>query len=106
MKLKILFFKNWCASYATIPLSWFAIQYKQIIIYLSLYIYTPKAWFTMQEEVSFVKKCVDPRCGTCAYIEEGNKILKSGMEITGNSSMNCKFENVIYCAICPTCKQF
>lgn len=66
-----------------------------------------KARFTMQEEIPSVKKCGDPRCGTCAYIEEGNTILlKSGMEIRANSSMNCKSENVIYCAICPTCKEF
>lgn len=66
-----------------------------------------KARFTMQEETPSVKKCGDPRCGTCAYIEEGNTILlKSGMEIRANSSMNCKSENVIYCAICPTCKEF
>lgn len=60
-----------------------------------------KARFTMREEIPFVKKCGDSRCGTCAYIEEGNIILlKSGIKIRANSSMNCKSENVIYCAIC------
>ncbi|XP_062610424.1 uncharacterized protein LOC134272191 [Saccostrea cucullata] len=66
-----------------------------------------KARFTTQEEIPTIKKCGDPRCGTCSYLEEGNKIqLKSGMEIRTNSSMNCKSENVIYCAICPTCKEY
>lgn len=65
-----------------------------------------KARFTMQEEIPSVKKCGDPRCGTCAYIEGDTILLKSGMEIRANSSMNCKSENVIHCAICPTCKEF
>ena len=51
-----------------------------------------------------VKKCGDPRCGTCEYIEEGeNKTLKNGKEIKPNASMHCKSENLIYCATCPTC---
>ena len=51
-----------------------------------------------------VKKCGDPRCGTCDYIEEGDKItLKTGEELKANASMDCKSANIIYCATCPTC---
>ena len=51
-----------------------------------------------------VKKCGDPRCGTCDYIEEGDKItLKTGEELRANASMDCKSANIIYCATCPTC---
>lgn len=61
----------------------------------------------MQEEILFVKKCGDLRCGICVYIEEGNIILlKFGMEICVNLLMNCKLENVIYCVICLICKEF
>ena len=66
-----------------------------------------KARFTTKEDIPSVTKCGDPRCGTCTYIKEGNRIqLKSGMEIRANLPMNCKSQNLIYCAICPTCEDF
>lgn len=34
-----------------------------------------------------------------------SKTLKSGTVITPNRSMNCKSENIIYCATCPTRSQ-
>ncbi|KAK3097441.1 hypothetical protein FSP39_009676 [Pinctada imbricata] len=54
-----------------------------------------------------VQKCGDPRCGTCEIIEEGSsKILKSGHTLRPNDHMNCKSQNLIYCATCPTCNYF
>ncbi|VDI10661.1 Hypothetical predicted protein [Mytilus galloprovincialis] len=51
-------------------------------------------------------KMRDPRCGTCEMLEVGqSKTLKSGTVIKPNKSMNCKSENVIYCATCPTCNK-
>ena len=65
------------------------------------------AKFISQKETKRISKCGDPRCGTCEYIEEGeNIILKTGRKIIPNANMNCKSENLIYCAICPTCKEF
>ncbi|XP_062601156.1 uncharacterized protein LOC134262845 [Saccostrea cucullata] len=53
-----------------------------------------------------VKKCCDPRCGTCEYLEEGSeKTLKCGKKLTPNANMTCKSENVIYCITCPTCDE-
>ncbi|XP_056012120.1 uncharacterized protein LOC130052095 [Ostrea edulis] len=55
-------------------------------------------------KVKYVKKCGDPRCGTCEYIEEGDSItFKSGKILKVNANLNCKSENLIYCATCPTC---
>jgi hypothetical protein len=66
-----------------------------------------KARFTTKEDILSVTKCGDPRCSTCSYIKEENRIqLKSGMEIRAKLPMNCKSQNLIYCAICPTFKEF
>ena len=60
-----------------------------------------------ESSTSCVHKCGDPRCGTCEIIEEGStKILKSGQILRANDRMNCKSQNLIYCATCPTCKEF
>lgn len=62
------------------------------------------AKFTSTDERKCVKRCGDPRCGTCVHLEEGNeKILKSGKRLNPNASMDCKTLNVIYCLTCPTC---
>ena len=64
-----------------------------------------KARFS-SNETKRVRKCGDLRCGTCEYIVEGDKLtLKSGKELKPNADMNCKSENLIYCAICPTCDE-
>lgn len=65
-----------------------------------------KSKFESEETEFKVTKCGDKRCGTCAYIDEGNSItFKSGTTFRINASMNCKSENLIYCATCPTCKE-
>ncbi|VDI57978.1 Hypothetical predicted protein, partial [Mytilus galloprovincialis] len=64
-----------------------------------------RAQFSTQK-VAEIHKCGDPRCGTCEMLEVGqSKTLKSGTVIKPNKSMNCKSENVIYCATCPTCNK-
>ncbi|VDI57593.1 Hypothetical predicted protein [Mytilus galloprovincialis] len=64
-----------------------------------------RAQFSTQK-VAEIQKCGDPRCGTCEMLEVGqSKTLKSGTVIKPNKSMNCKSENVIYCATCPTCNK-
>ena len=51
-----------------------------------------------------VKKCSDPRCGTCNYLQTGNQlILKNGMVFCIRTTMDCKTENLIYCITCPGC---
>lgn len=62
-----------------------------------------KAKFSSSNTIS-IKKCGDPRCGTCDLIQEGEGIiLKSGQILKPNAPMNCKSSNLIYCATCPTC---
>ncbi|XP_062606683.1 uncharacterized protein LOC134268439, partial [Saccostrea cucullata] len=65
-----------------------------------------KAKFSSSNQ-SVVRKCSDPRCGTCDFIQEGEQItLKNGKVLKPNTSMNCKSSNLIYCAICPTCGEY
>lgn len=65
-----------------------------------------KSKFESEETEFKVTKCGDKRCGTCPYIDEGNSItFKSGTKFRINASMNCKSENLVYCATCPTCKE-
>ncbi|VDI26394.1 Hypothetical predicted protein [Mytilus galloprovincialis] len=64
-----------------------------------------RAKFSTQN-VAEIQQCGNPRCGTCEMLEVGqSKTLKSGSVIKPNRNMNCKRENIIYCAICPTRNQ-
>ena len=56
-----------------------------------------------------VSKCNRGNCGLCQYnnIIEGKSVtLINGKVIKPNASLSCKSKNVVYCIICPSCKEF
>lgn len=54
-----------------------------------------------------IKKCGEPRCGTCKYLYEGSryKFQNQNEDFIINNEMNCKTRNVIYAIICAGCGQ-
>lgn len=61
-----------------------------------------KAKFSSSNTIS-IKRCSDPWCETCDFIQEGEGIIKknSGQILKPNVPMNCKSFHIIYCATCP-----
>ena len=53
-----------------------------------------------------MRKCGDPRCGTCEYIDGGDYIsFKSGDAFKVDRTINCKSQNLINCATCSSWKE-
>ena len=58
-----------------------------------------------------VKICNKPRCGLCIHghnnLLEGESItLKNGKVIKANKLITCESTNLVYCVICPRCREF
>lgn len=53
-----------------------------------------------------VKKCKEPRCGTCDILLEGHSYDFNGKQFKINSPMSCTSQNVIYVITCPGCNEF
>lgn len=53
-----------------------------------------------------VKKCNEPRCGTCPYLLEGKAFIfkNNNYKFTVRNDMNCKSSNLIYVIRCEGCK--
>ena len=66
-----------------------------------------RAQFTSTSEETYkISKCLDPRCGTCQFILEGDLFkFKNGKTFRVNDNMSCKSKNLIYCMICPSCSE-
>ena len=51
-------------------------------------------------------KCTNKRCLTCKQvIDKDTYTTKNGTTLKRNEKMNCKSQDLIYCLICPTCKE-
>ena len=56
-----------------------------------------------------VKKCGRQKCGLCKYrnLIEGKELkLKNGLTIKAYNEITCDSNNLVYCILCPTCKEF
>ena len=56
-----------------------------------------------------VKKCGRKKCGLCEYrnLIEGKELkLNNGLTIKAYNEISCDSNNLIYCLLCPTCKEF
>ena len=53
-----------------------------------------------------VKKCENPRCGTCSYLREGSMYNFNGKIFTIRHDMSCSTQNVIYVITCHGCNQY
>lgn len=56
-----------------------------------------------QRTLPGLKKCQQPRCNTCSYIQEGKKVVSSNNKkiyINLQESVTCESKNVVYCISC------
>ena len=53
--------------------------------------------------------CNRSNCGLCSHknlITGKSLTLKTGQKITPNAKISCSSLNVVYCIVCPGCKEF
>ena len=62
-----------------------------------------------QKREKGVKKCGNDRCGLCKYrnLIEGKELeLSNGLTIKAHHEISCDSKNLVYCVLCPKCKEF